>query len=173
MKAIDDDRDGGNRPRVETVVLGGGPLTGEWQRLTGALGLRDRVRFAGKLPLADALAEVRAADVMAFTSVQEGTPAAVLEALSLGVPVVCHYACGMGVAVTDACGIKVPMRNVPTSVAGFAAALRRVRDEPALLARLSAGALRRTEELGWPHKARQIDEAYQRIAMKAEVGGRG
>lgn len=130
---------------------------------------------AGKLPLPAALAEVRAADVMAFTSVQEGTPAAVLEALSFGVPVVCHDACGMGVAVTDDCGIRVPMVDVPTSVAGFAAALRRVRDEPGLLADLSAGAVRRTAELGWDQKARQIDDAYQRIAgqrgHRAEGGG--
>ncbi|MDB5295181.1 MAG: hypothetical protein JWO31_1164 [Phycisphaerales bacterium] len=163
VKALADDAGGAAGAGVDVTVLGGGPLTGDWQRLSVSLGLADRVRFAGKLPHADALAAVRGADVLAFTSVQEGTPNAVLEALALGVPVVCHDACGMGVAVTPECGIKVPMTGVPASVAGFAAALRRLRDEPDLLGRLSAGAVRRTADLVWPTKAAEVDAAYRRV----------
>jgi hypothetical protein len=77
--------------------------------LARRLGVTDRVRFAGMMPLADALKVVSTADVMAFTSVQDGTPQAVLEAMSLGLPVICHDACGMGAAVTSACGVKVPL----------------------------------------------------------------
>lgn len=158
----------GPDPRVEIVVLGGGPLTDQWKAETAALGLQEKVRFTGGLSLPAALAEVQQADVMAFTSVQEGTPVAVLEALSLGVPLICHDACGMGVAVDERCGIKVPMEGVEPSIAGFAAALKRLIDEPDLLGRLSSGALVRSEELSWEHKGRLIDEVYQRVAVSQD-----
>ncbi|HEX8912115.1 MAG TPA: glycosyltransferase family 4 protein [Humisphaera sp.] len=149
---------------VEATVLGGGPLTAAWQAEAAALGLSDHVRFPGKLPQADALRHVNEADVLAFTSVQEGTPHAVLEALSLGVPVICHDACGMGVAVDASCGIKLPMTDIGTSVDGFAAALKRLADEPELVGRLSAGAIARSDALSWASKARRIDEVYRHLA---------
>ncbi|QOV88818.1 glycosyltransferase family 4 protein [Humisphaera borealis] len=149
---------------VELAVLGSGPLTDQWKAEAERLGLGKKVRFTGGLPLQGALDEVRRADVMAFTSIQEGTPAAVLEALSLGVPLICHDACGMGVAVDQRCGIKVPMVSISESVAGFAAALRRLIDEQDLLGRLSAGALVRSQELNWEHIGRRIARVYQEIA---------
>jgi glycosyltransferase involved in cell wall biosynthesis len=116
------------------------------------------------LPRDAALAEVRRSDVMAFTGVQEGTPHVVTEALSLGVPVVCHDACGMGVAVTEACGIKVVLRDPDTSVRGFAAAIAKLAADPRELRRLSEGALTRARELDWDRAAREMAEVYTRVA---------
>jgi glycosyltransferase involved in cell wall biosynthesis len=148
------------------TVLGAGSETGRWKAAAAALGVADRVVWTGNLARGAALDRVAAADVMAFTSVQEGTPHAVLEALSLGVPVVCHDACGMGHAVTGACGIKVPMTDPRTSVAGFAFALRRLGSGPGLVERLSLGALRRAEELSWDHLAERIGTVYSNVATK-------
>jgi glycosyltransferase involved in cell wall biosynthesis len=152
---------------VELAVLGDGPESGRWTALAQELGVAPRVRWTGMLAMEAALAEVSRADVLAFTSVQEGTPHAVLEALSLGVPVVCHDACGMGAAVTDECGIRVRMESPETSVAGFADAVRRIAGDPDLLHRLSAGALRRAAELSWDAKAQQIAQAYEHVLSAA------
>jgi glycosyltransferase involved in cell wall biosynthesis len=161
----------GDAAPAELAVLGGGPETGRWKGLADELGLSGRVRWAGHLSQADAVAEVSRADVLAFSSLQEGTPQAVLEALSLGLPVVCHDACGMGVAVTDGCGVKVPMRDPGASVAGFADAIRRLATDGRELGRLSAGALRRSEELTWDANARRIAEGYNQVVEIVEAAG--
>ena len=148
---------------VELVVLGEGPETARWQALTERLGLAGRTRWTGWLPRGDAMAELASADVLAFTGVQEGTPHAMVEALSLGLPVICHDACGMGVVVTDACGVRVPLENPRTSIDGFAAAIRRLATDAREFARLSAGALQRANELSWHAKARHIASIYDRV----------
>ena len=87
----------------------------------------------------------------------------VMEALASGLPVVCHDACGMGNAVTQSCGIKIPLECPEVSVAGFSDALRRLLTTPDLLTSLSAGAIGRSRELTWDEKARQIAMTYQSI----------
>jgi glycosyltransferase involved in cell wall biosynthesis len=95
-----------------------------------------------------------------------------MEALSLGVPVVCHDACGMGVAVDGRCGIKVPLRDPATSVRGFADALAQLAAQPALLRALSKGALDRARELDWDSNVEAIAAVYARIAAVAAGGWR-
>ena len=107
---------------VELTVLGDGPLSARWQSLAEKLGVNHAITWTGRLSHEQAVAKVAEADVLAFTSLQEGTPFAVLEALSLEVPVVCHNACGMGIAVTDQCGIKISMGSAASSATGFARA---------------------------------------------------
>jgi glycosyltransferase involved in cell wall biosynthesis len=147
---------------AELIVLGDGPLLSRWQTLAKELGVDHVITWAGRLSHEEAVAKVADADVLAFTSLQEGTPFAVLEALSLEVPVICHDGCGMGIAVTDACGIKIPMRSPALSTAGFARALTQLRNTE-LLQKLSAGAGKRAMELSWQAKATGVSNAYERI----------
>ena len=103
------------------------------------------------------------ADVFVLTSLQEAATHVVMEALASGLPVICHDACGMGVAINGSCGIKVPLVDAPTSIAGFADALDALIAEPSRLAELSAGAMTRAEELSWENKAIEIAEAYRAV----------
>jgi glycosyltransferase involved in cell wall biosynthesis len=150
-------------PPMELTVLGSGPETERWKALARQLHLPTPIHWKGRLPHAEALAEVSCGDVFVFTSVQEGAPHVVPEALSLGLPVICHHACGMGVAVTDACGIRVPMVDPSTSIEGFANAVERLLRDPCEVRRLSDGALSRAAELSWDNKAKQIADAYDAV----------
>jgi glycosyltransferase involved in cell wall biosynthesis len=153
---------------LELIVLGDGPEKQRWVAQAQRLGLAGRARWLGWVPREVALKEVAAADIFAFTSVKEATSNAILEALSLGLPVVCHDACGMGIAVTSDSGIKVALRDPPTSVAGFAEAIRNLSSDDLLFARLSAGALARAAELSWDRKALEIASTYEDIISNRE-----
>lgn len=83
--------------------------------------------------------------------------------MALGMPVICHDACGMGVAVDESSGLKVEMRDPKTSVAGFREAILRLWNEPGLLEKLSEGALARARELSWDNKVKQVADAYREI----------
>lgn len=67
-------------------VIGTGPELRQCQELAADLGMADRVRFHGQVPDAGSL--LPAFDALTLTSWTEGTPMVLLEAMSLGVPVV-------------------------------------------------------------------------------------
>ena len=148
---------------LRLTVLGAGRETAAWQSLANSLGLGEKITWAGQLPRDQAMSRMAEADVFAFPSLQEGTSNVVMEALSLGLPVICHNACGMGVAVDETCGIRIAMTDPATSIAGFSMALARFLSEPPLVARLSAGALARAEELSWDRKAAHIAAVYEKV----------
>jgi glycosyltransferase involved in cell wall biosynthesis len=160
-------------PGLELRIVGSGPQEASCRALARNLGMDARIRWVGGLSHLEALTEINNADALVFTSLQEGTPHVVLEALSLGVPVICHDACGMGAAVTRGCGIKVPMRGISGSIEGFAEAIRSLHDRPEMIEKLSAGAIQRSSELSWTQTARQIADAYQQVLKWRGRGGAG
>jgi glycosyltransferase involved in cell wall biosynthesis len=149
---------------VSLRVLGTGPETGRWKKRAESLGVEGAVEWRGWLPHEEALREMEGANAFLFTSVKEATSTVALEALSRGLPVLCHDACGMGVVVDDTCGIKIRLRGPKASARGFANAIARLRDESGLLERLSAGALRRAVDFTWDQKAEEIARVYRRVA---------
>jgi glycosyltransferase involved in cell wall biosynthesis len=152
-----------NPSGVELAVIGEGAQTGAWKRLADSLGNKLSIRWLGRLSHKDALEEMDRADVFALSSVLEATSTVVMEALSLGLPVLCHDACGMGSAVTSECGIKVPLKDPQTSIAGFAAALDRLLQHPNDIVILSQGALQRAKQLTWDEKVADMLATYDHV----------
>jgi glycosyltransferase involved in cell wall biosynthesis len=71
---------------IHFVVVGDGPLRQQLESLASELGLSDSVTFAGFRR--DALALYSDMDLVALTSVNEGTPLTLIEAMSCGRPVI-------------------------------------------------------------------------------------
>ena len=151
---------------VTLDILGAGPDTSKCMEIAACLKLGPLINWHGHVPRTDALETMARAHVLVHTSLHEGTPGVVLEALSLGLPVICHGVSGMAVAVTDQCGIKVPLRDPDTSILGFASAIERLAVDRPLYARMSIGALARARELDWDSKIDRISGAY-----RTAVGG--
>lgn len=147
----------------ELTVLSQGPETGRWKQLSHDLGIDGSVTWTGMLPQPEAVKRMNDADVFVLTSLQEAATHVVMESLASGLPVVCHDACGMGVAVNESCGLKVPLIDPQTSIAGFAEALAGLYEQPEKLADLSDGAMKRAVELSWDAKALEVAQAYDRV----------
>lgn len=145
----------------EIHILGQGPEEGNWRSVADKLGVSDHLRWHGMLQRDAALALMNECHLLVHTSVKEGTPHVVLEALALGLPVLCHDSCGMGTAVDDRSGIKVPLQDPKTSIAGFREALRAILLQPGLIAKLSAGAIARANQLSWTSIMRKLSDAYE------------
>ena len=130
-------------PHASLVVLGSGPYEGELRALAARLGVADRVEFRA-LPPADRAAmaaELSAASVMAAMSEYEAHPVAVMEAVTLGLPVVGCDVAGIGDLVEDGLVEGVPLESSPEQIA--AALVRR-------LQAVEDGGLR-------PHHGRALD----------------
>ena len=74
-------------PRVKYLIVGFGELEDKHKTLVNELGIEKRVIFAGYR--GDVKQLLHAVDAYAFPSLQEGLPVALMEAMSVGLPVVC------------------------------------------------------------------------------------
>ncbi|MBT0566281.1 glycosyltransferase [Williamsia sp. CHRR-6] len=124
-----------DRPQVRLVIIGTGERENELRSLATALGIDHRVSFLGaRRDVADLLP---AMDLVCLSSVHEGVPMVLIEAMAAGVPVVATD-CG---AVADLVGDGVHGRIVPVGDdRALATALVELIDDPDLRVRLgSAG----------------------------------
>lgn len=123
------------------------------EELRRRLGLGERFRFMGSTP--EPLKVMRGADVVLMTSISEGLPMAVLEAMAQGRPVV---ATGVGGVpdVLRGCGVVVPSGDVTRLATGVATLLR----NPDFAARLGARAHRRVRER---YTQRDCVEGYREL----------
>lgn len=151
----------------ELQVIGDGPQRERCQALAAELGIGDRVHWAGNVDHAEAQRLMEEGHVLVHSALKEGTPHVVLEAMARALPVICHDACGMGVAVDAGSGIKVPMIDPDTSVSGFRDAIARLGTESGLLEKLSAGAKARARALSWQTKIETVHQAYLQLAGTA------
>ena len=80
-------------PQANFVIAGEGPDRGDLENLARDLGIAPQVHFLGYVSEMAAL--YAAVDVLLMTSLAEGTPLTVLEAMAMGVPVVATRVDGM------------------------------------------------------------------------------
>lgn len=89
-------------------LLGGGPMRAQLEQLVRKLGMGDRITFHGHVADRAILEKLlHKADLFAMTSVSEGMPRAMIEAMAKGVPCVGTTAGGIGELLTPAQRVPV------------------------------------------------------------------
>jgi glycosyltransferase involved in cell wall biosynthesis len=142
-------------------ILGDGPCNRAWRELASRLKIDDRCHWHGWLPRDQSLAVMRDSHVFAITSLKDLTSTVSVEAVSLGLPVVCLDHCGFADLVTDECGIKVYPGSAGQIVSDLSDALRTLYRDEALRRRLAQGAIRRSRDYSWQAKMESLDEIYR------------
>ncbi|MGI9606334.1 MAG: glycosyltransferase [Acidimicrobiales bacterium] len=101
-----------SRPDLRFVVVGQGPGEEKFRKDVAAAGVDESVLVLGYRP--DATAVMAAFDVFCLSSRHEGLPVAIMEALSLGLPIVSTRAGGVGEAVEhNVNGLLVDIDDAP------------------------------------------------------------
>ncbi|MFM7144428.1 MAG: glycosyltransferase [Alphaproteobacteria bacterium] len=152
-------------PGVRFDVVGEGAQRAELEDLARSLGLEDTVRFLGKRrDVADLMAGF---DCYMLSSVIEGMPNALLEAMALGRPVVTTSAGGSAEVVVDGeSGLVVP----PGDQAALAEAVLRILRDPGLAGRLAAAAEARVRrEFDQSAMLASIERLYRTELARAGV----
>ncbi|MEE8587052.1 MAG: glycosyltransferase [Acidobacteriota bacterium] len=146
------------RERSDVVLhlVGDGRLRGSLQRLVERNGLRNAVRFYGIVARKQVAALLRRADVLILSSREEGWPRVVLEALSVGTPVVATRVGGVPeMLVDDRLGLIVDSRDPEEMAAALKDALSRKWDR----SRLRAQAVR----YAWPSVAHKLAQVLDEV----------
>ena len=103
------------------------------------------------------------ADLMLFTCIMVATSTVVLEAISVGLPIVSFNTCGFGPIVKSFAGITIELSNPDKSVVEFASVLNRLYNDRSILNRISEKILLHRHSLTWESKAEQTVEIYKEI----------
>lgn len=102
-------------------------------------------------------------DLLFFTSIAEGTPHVILEAIGNNLPILCFDTCGQGDCVNENIGIKIPLSNPQQSIQKFASILNNLERNRKLLQCMSEKCQQRQIELSWENKALQMVKLYNNI----------
>ncbi len=143
------------------TVLGSGHLTAAWSSQAKRLGIAERIEWTGRVDRNVALEKMSNAHVMVVTSVHDLTSTVIVEALCLGLPVICpdHY--GFSDAVDSNCGFKVDTRSLQSISRGIATVLRRLYDNESERQLLARGALERAGHFSWQETGKLVSSLYQ------------
>ena len=147
---------------IRLHIVGGGDAE-PYKQLANTLGIKDKCIWHGAVSHDEVQSIMQNSDVFFFTSVAEGTPHVVLEAIGNNLPVVCFDTCGQGDAVNDKVGRKVALSNPAQSAADFAKLLNNLEHDRTLLKQLSENCKQRQTELSWEEKAKTMVEWYEKV----------
>lgn len=156
---------------VSYLIVGDGPYRSELENLASALGVRERVVFAGRMP-DETLPRVYAlCDVFVLASREqidscdvEGFGIVFLEANACGKPVVGGRSGGIGDAIAEGeTGFLVDSRDPD----GIAEAIGRLLTDPQLAARLGEqGRERVVREFSWHSVAARLRRILQQVVLE-------
>jgi glycosyltransferase involved in cell wall biosynthesis len=135
---------------VHCTIVGNGPDRQVFERRIREAGLTNVVELAGSLPIGEVYAAMRAADVfvllteITINGYRDGFPTVILEAMTMGLPVVSTWVSGIPESVEDqVTGILVQERDAEAA----AAAIRRLAENPELRRRMGSAGKERVRRL--------------------------
>lgn len=153
-----------NNFSVKLHIVGGGDPS-FYQKLAESLRVSEQCVWHGVMTHDEVQYLMQKADLFFFTSVAEGTPHVVLEAIGNNLPVVCFDVCGHGDSINHNVGRKIALSNPNQSVKEFAEVLNELEANRGLLKQLSLNCYKRQEELSWDNKAKQMWELYKSCSL--------
>ena len=147
-------------PQAGLVVVGDGPLRSTLDEHSKALQISDRVYFAGARTKPETMGLMATCDVFVLNSTYEGFPHVVLEAMSIGLPVVATPAGGTPEVVEDGqSGRLVSLDND----ASLKEALVSLDASPALRRHLSEGGKRVVKRFSEDQMLEQTEAVLQSV----------
>jgi glycosyltransferase involved in cell wall biosynthesis len=159
-------RDGGMIDPLPIVeIAGNGPDIEHLRDKVGDAGLQENVRFLGERN--DVAELMRRSDIYLNTSLYEGMPIALLEAMRLALPIVATDVAGNCELIADGANGFLTS-STPQALAGAIAAIARDRS---LYQSLSRGALTRADEFSISTAASRHLDLYRQLAHRDERQG--
>ena len=151
-----------NMVKIELHVLGTGPCFSQWKNEAEVLNLNNII-WHGQKDRTEAMSIMKQSHVFAITSLSDATSTVLLEALSLGIPVIALNHLGFAGVITEKCGIKIDIHKPSQVINDFAEAILKIAKDETFRQELAIGAIQRAQDFSWDKKAEQIDKIYYQV----------
>ena len=139
-----------------------GWLNSDIPELVKALGIEDRVKFAGYIDRADIAAVYSQAAVFVFPSLYEGFGLPILEAMGCGTPVITSNVSSMPEVAGNAAVLVSP-----TDAAELSAALESVLGDEGKRGEMRKKGFARVSSFSWERCAKETLEVYRKVVKNA------
>ncbi|WP_299531889.1 glycosyltransferase [Ulvibacterium sp.] len=147
----------------ELDVLGDGSMNKNWKSSARKMGIADNIKWYGWLTQDRALKIMKSGHVFVITSISDLTATVTLEALSLGLPIICLNHCGFSDVVNENSGIKIKVSNPKKAAYDLRIALERIYNDEGFRSKLSNGAKNRSTEYSWEAKIQMLNTIYNSL----------
>ncbi len=147
--------------KIRLHIVGGGDNSC-YLELAKTLKIENQCIWHGTVSHDEVQKIMQNSDVFFFTSVAEGTPHVVLEAIANNLPVVCFNTCGQGDSVNSNVGIKIELSNPESSVKEFSKILNELENNRTLLHDMRQNCKDRQEDLSWDRKIKDMIDLYDK-----------
>ncbi len=144
---------------IRFAAVGRGPLSASLRARHEELALGDRFQFLGQRD--DVLELLAGADAFVLASLHEGLPVALMEATSVGMPIVASSVGGVPQVLEDGVDALLVPPGDPGSLAD---AMKRLASDPELRARLGRRAKLRSSTFDIAEASRVVGDIYLRVA---------
>lgn len=149
----------GKYSNIELNIIGDGPLRGQLEAFCLENGLSSKVIFEGTKSHEQTLRAIAKSAIFVLSSVEEGLPTVLIEAMALGKPVIATAVGGVPKVVKDGInGILVP----PNSPRRVAKALEKLLNNLRLRRKLGEAAAESVKDYTWSKIAEKYEIMYQK-----------
>lgn len=153
-------------------VVGSGPLTNNCIKLSDRFGFAKKVTWVGLVSRTEVCHYYRKSHLHAITSMSEGNPTVIWEAMSFGIPTITLDHCGMHDTVCEKCGVRAPLGSLDDTLRSYSEKMERLISNPELITELSRGVIECSKEYSWDRRrfdwAAFYDKAISKWHIKQE-----
>ena len=145
-------------PDYRLVIVGDGSLHDKLSAIAQEVGIADKVEFTGMIPQGDVVKILRESELYVMSSVSEGFPKALIEAMSCALPIVVTDI-GACAPVAKNAGLVVP----PAQPEALAEAILTMIRNPQQRQAYAEQALRDAQRYGWEKHVQEVRAIYEHV----------
>ena len=147
---------------VECVMVGKGPELEKVKQL--AKTCPHKITFLKHMPRQDVLNQLKQGDIFITPSLRDACNLTLLEAMTVGLPIICLNWSGMAISTDDSCAIRLPVTNPEQMPKDMAAAIIKLIESPELRKRLGCAARERIRTVfNWDAKGDFMENLFNKI----------
>ncbi|GBE94548.1 group 1 glycosyl transferase [Nostoc cycadae WK-1] len=153
-----------NISNSEYWVVGEGSARKHLEKITQELGIDQQVKFWGSLSRNETLSKIRDSHVLVHPSLHDSGGLVCLEAMSVGLPVICLNLGGPALQVTQETGFKIQANTPVQTVNDIAQAMISLVAEPKLRLKMGAAGKKRVRDaFSWEFKGLFVAQCYKEV----------
>ncbi len=148
----------------EYYIVGSGSQKQSIIKEIKALGLNNKVLIIDELPRNKVLDFLQYSDVFIFPSLREGGSWALMEAMAIGLPVICLNWAGMRIITDDKCAVRLSVTSPEQMPKDMAKAIVQLIENSDLCRRMGENARRRIQTVfNWGAKGKFMEDLFAEL----------
>jgi glycosyltransferase involved in cell wall biosynthesis len=155
---------------VLLTIVGNGSEKKKIEDYINEKNLNYRIQLFSELPRESILHMLVESDIYLFSSLREGGSWALMEAMAVGLPVVCLKWSGMEIITDDSCALRLPVSNPKQMPKDMAAAICKLIENPELRLKMGmAGRERIKNVFNWEAKGEFMEQLLNELDSQKSI----